>query len=74
LRDGDIVELDADKGTLSVKLSDDELAKRKAAWKPRESEYGSGYLWKYTQQVGSALKGAITHPGGAGEKTCYADS
>ncbi|MGH6727119.1 MAG: dihydroxy-acid dehydratase [Pseudolabrys sp.] len=74
LRDGDIIELDADKGTLNVKLPDDELAKRKAAWKPRESEYGSGYLWKYTQQVGPAVNGAVTHPGGAYEKACYADS
>jgi dihydroxy-acid dehydratase len=74
LRDGDIIELDADKGTINVKLSDDELAKRKAAWKPRENEYGSGYLWKYTQQVGPAVSGAVTHPGGAAEKQCYADS
>jgi len=74
LRDGDIIELDAEKGTLNVRLPDDELARRKAAWKPREGEYGSGYLWKYTQQVGSALNGAVTHPGGAGEKACYADS
>jgi dihydroxy-acid dehydratase len=74
IRDGDIVELDAEQGTLNVKLSADELAKRKSQWKPRESEYGSGYLWKYTQQVGPAVNGAITHPGGAGEKACYADS
>ncbi len=74
IRDGDIIELDAEKGTLNVKLSADELAKRKSQWKPREHGYGSGYLWKYTQQVGSALKGAVTHPGGAGEKTCYADT
>ncbi|HEX5212499.1 MAG TPA: dihydroxy-acid dehydratase [Pseudolabrys sp.] len=74
LRDGDIIELDADKGTINVKLSNDELAKRKAQWKPRENDYGSGYLWKYTQQVGPAVNGAVTHPGGAGEKQCYADS
>ena len=74
LRDGDIIEIDADKGTLNVKLSDAEFAKRKAQWKPRENEYGSGYLWKYTQQVGNALNGAVTHPGGKGEKACYADS
>ncbi|HZD92427.1 MAG TPA: dihydroxy-acid dehydratase, partial [Pseudolabrys sp.] len=74
LRDGDIIELDADKGTMNVRLSDEELAKRKADWKPRESEFGSGYLWKYAQQVGSAVNGAVTHPGGAGEKECYADS
>ena len=74
IRDGDIIEIDAEKGTLDVKLSADELAKRKAQWKPRENEYGSGYLWKYTQQVGTALHGAVTHPGGAAEKSCYADS
>jgi dihydroxy-acid dehydratase len=74
LKDGDIIEIDAEKGTLNVKLSDEELAKRRAQWKPRENDYGSGYLWKYTQQVGPAVNGAITHPGGAGEKGCYADS
>jgi dihydroxy-acid dehydratase len=74
IRDGDIIEIDADKGTINVKLSDAELAERKKQWKPRESEYGSGYLWKYAQQVGIALNGAVTHPGGKGEKSCYADS
>src|SRR6476619_1729462 len=74
LRDGDIVELDADAGTMNVKLSDAELAKRKSEWQARENEYGYGYLWKYAQQVGPAVKGAVTHPGGAGEKACYADS
>ena len=39
LRDGDIIELDADNGILNVKLSDDELSKRKTQWKARESEY-----------------------------------
>jgi dihydroxy-acid dehydratase len=73
LRDGDIIELDADKGILNVKLSDEELLRRKAQWKARESEYGSGYLWKYTQQVGPALRGAVTHPGSKAEKVSYAD-
>jgi dihydroxy-acid dehydratase len=73
LRDGDIITLDAEKGTLSVDLSADELEKRKSAWKPRENDASSGYLWKYAQQVGSALNGAITHPGGKFEKKTYAD-
>ena len=73
LRDGDIIELDADNGTLNVKLTDAELAERRKAWKPRETAVGSGVLWKYAQQVGPAVKGAVTHPGGAGEKICYAD-
>jgi dihydroxy-acid dehydratase len=74
LRDGDIIELDAERGVLNVKLSDDELNKRKASWKPRENDHAaSGYLWKYAQQVGPAVTGAITHPGGKAEKLSYAD-
>jgi dihydroxy-acid dehydratase len=73
LRDGDIIEIDANIGTLDVKLSDAELTERKMNWKPRESDYRSGALWKYAQQVGPAIGGAVTHPGGAQEKQCYAD-
>ena len=74
VKDGDIIAIDAVNGTINVQVSDDELAKRKAQWKPRESEATSGYLWKYAQQVGPAVDGAATHPGGAAEKHCYADS
>jgi dihydroxy-acid dehydratase len=75
LRDGDIIEIDAVKGILNVKLSDAELAERRKTWKPRENtSAASGYLWKYAQQVGPAVSGAVTHPGGAAEKECYADS
>jgi dihydroxy-acid dehydratase len=73
VRDGDIIEIDAVKGTMNVKLSAEELEKRRTSWKPRANDSTSGYLWKYTQQVGDALHGAVTHPGGAAEKTCYAD-
>ena len=73
LRDGDIIELDAEKGTLDVKLTADELERRAREWKPRADEFTSGYLWKYAQQVGPARQGAVTHPGGAVEKACYAD-
>ena len=73
IRDGDIIELDAVNGTLSVKLTDAELAERRKTWKPRETQVGSGVLWKYAQQVGPAVKGAVTHPGGSAEKVCYAD-
>ena len=73
VQDGDIIELDAEKGTLIVKLSDAELASRKKGWKPRDNGFGSGYLWKYTQQVGPAVDGAVTHPGGKAEKKTYAD-
>jgi dihydroxy-acid dehydratase len=73
LRDGDVIEIDAVSGTLEVKLGDDELSRRKRDWKPRDGQFASGYLWKYAQQVGPARSGAVTHPGGAAEKTCYAD-
>jgi dihydroxy-acid dehydratase len=73
LRDGDVIAIDAGQGTISVELSDTELRQRRAAWRPRENEFASGYLWKYTQSVGSARSGAVTHPGGAREKQSYAD-
>ncbi|HYA06080.1 MAG TPA: dihydroxy-acid dehydratase, partial [Xanthobacteraceae bacterium] len=73
IRDGDIIKLDAEKGTLDVDLPKGELDRRAKEWKPRAEPYGSGYLWKYTQQVGPARYGALTHPGGAAETACYAD-
>jgi dihydroxy-acid dehydratase len=73
VRDGDIIEIDANKGTINVKLSDAELEKRRKSWKPRASTVTSGYIWKYAQQVGPAVNGAVTHPGGAAETSCYAD-
>src|ERR1700728_1204917 len=73
IRDGDIIRLDGEKGTLNVDVTPEEFRRRAKDWKPRESEFGSGYLWKYTQQVGPAREGAVTHPGAAAEKACYAD-
>ncbi len=73
IKDGDIISIDAEKGVLGVKLSDEELQKRKAEWKGRKTDYQSGTLWKYAQTVGSARKGATTHPGGGKETHCYAD-
>jgi dihydroxy-acid dehydratase len=73
IRDGDIIEIDADDGKLNARLSDAEFAERRKSWKPRAERFGSGVLWKYAQQVGPAVDGAVTHPGGAKEKQCYAD-
>jgi dihydroxy-acid dehydratase len=73
VRDGDVIKLDGEKGTLDVELTASEFAQRAKEWKPRGDEYTSGYLWKYAQQVGSARYGAVTHPGAAAEKACYAD-
>jgi dihydroxy-acid dehydratase len=73
LQDGDIIEIDAVAGTLNVNLTEKELAERKTKWVPRETNHTSGALWKYAQQVGPAVAGAVTHPGAAHEKQCYAD-
>jgi dihydroxy-acid dehydratase len=73
LRDGDVIAIDADKGTLEVRLDQAELERRRAEWRPRASTFTSGCIWKYAQQVGPARHGAVTHPGGAVEKSCYAD-
>ena len=74
LKNGDIIQIDARKGTLNVKLSAEELKDRRKQWTgPRETIYGSGALWKYAQLVGSTKDGAVTHPGFAGERHVYAD-
>jgi dihydroxy-acid dehydratase len=73
LRDGDMIVLDAEAGILDVELSSAEMAGRVAGWAPKPSDYNSGTLWKYAQTVGSAEKGAVTHPGGAAETHVYAD-
>ena len=73
LEDGDKISIDAEAGTLHVDLSDEELASRKAAWQPRQTDFQSGTLWKYAQLVGDAEKGAVTHPGGSAETHVYAD-
>ena len=73
LKDGDMITIDAEAGTIEVELSDEELKKRRKAWKPRQNDYQSGALWRYAQTVGEASKGAVTHPGAAGETHVYAN-
>tara|TARA_B110000438_G_C15816326_1_gene652123 strand:- start:481 stop:2205 length:1725 start_codon:yes stop_codon:yes gene_type:complete len=73
IKDGDRITIDGDKGILSVDVTEEEFSKRKASWKPRGTDYNSGTLWKYSQTVGSAQKGAITHPGADKETHIYAD-
>ncbi|MFZ6764179.1 dihydroxy-acid dehydratase [Pseudoroseomonas sp. WGS1072] len=73
LRDGDPIVIDAEKGSIDVLISEDEMARRKAAWTPRGTDYNSGALWKYAQMVGPAHLGAVTHPGGAAETHSYPD-
>ena len=73
LRNGDIIDLDAKKGTINVRLSKKELTNRRKKWKPKKINFGNGTLWKYAQTVGPAYLGAPTHPGGKKEVKIYAD-
>jgi dihydroxy-acid dehydratase len=73
LKDGDIIVIDAEKGTIEVELSDGEFAARRAVWKRKPSAFGSGALHRYSINVGPARYGAVTTPGAAGEVRVYAD-
>ena len=73
LKNGDIIDIDAKKGTINVRLSKKELTTRLKKWKPRKINFGNGTLWKYAQTVGPAYLGAPTHPGGKNEVKVYAD-
>ncbi|MCH7957267.1 MAG: dihydroxy-acid dehydratase [Proteobacteria bacterium] len=73
IRDGDVLRIDAEAGTVDVDLSQAELDERRKAWTPRQTDYRSGAIWRYAQTVGTAAKGAVTHPGAGAESHCYAD-
>jgi dihydroxy-acid dehydratase len=57
VRTGDIVELDVPGRKLNLKISDAEMAQRKAAWKPQEKKYQRGYGKIFSQHVSQADKG-----------------
>jgi dihydroxy-acid dehydratase len=59
VQDGDIIEIDVPNRKLSVKLSDEELAKRVKSWTPKEPVVKTGYLSRYSQLVQPASKGAV---------------
>ncbi len=73
LRNGDIIDIDAKKGTINVRLTKKQLASRRKKWRPKKINFGNGTLWKYAQTVGPAYLGAPTHPGGKNEVKVYAD-
>ena len=60
LEDGDEITIDAVGNDISVNLTDDELAARKANWQPYEPRYTRGVLAKYAHHVTSASTGAVT--------------
>ena len=73
VEDGDIISIDAAAGTIDLDVDEAVLAERRKNWRPRDHDYQSGALYRYAQTVGSALGGAVTHPGGAKETHVYAD-
>src|SRR6056300_249998 len=73
LRNGDVIDIDAKKGTINVRLTKSQLATRHKKWKAKKSSFGSGTIWKYAQTVGPAYLGAPTHPGKRKEVKVYAD-
>jgi dihydroxy-acid dehydratase len=62
LQDGDTVVIDVEARTLSVELSEDELAARLARWSPPPPRYATGVFAKYAALVSSASEGAVTGP------------
>jgi dihydroxy-acid dehydratase len=60
IRDGDAVTIDAERRLLAVELSDQELDRRRAQWRPPGPRYTAGVLFKYARQVSSASLGAVT--------------
>ncbi len=71
--DGDEISINAETGTIDLNVPSEILEERRKNWKPRSTDYGSGALWRYAQNVGPAYQGAVTHPGGKAETHVYAD-
>ncbi len=59
VKDGDIIEIDIPANTIMLKISDEEMAKRKAEWQPREPKITTGYLARYAKLVSSGAQGAV---------------
>ena len=73
LQDGDIIEIDAEVGTLNVKLTDSDLPIVKPGGRPDRLTTRRVRCGNMPNRLGRRVDGAVTHPGGAHEKQCYAD-
>jgi dihydroxy-acid dehydratase len=73
VKDGDLIRIDANAGTLDLLVDAGELSSRKKNWKPRKTNYNAGALYKYAQLVGPARDGAVTHPGAEAETHVFVD-
>ena len=59
VKEGDMIEIDIPANTINLLVSDEELAKRKAEWKPRQPKITTGYLARYAKLVTSGAQGAV---------------
>ena len=59
VQEGDMIDIDIDNLSLNLRVSEEELARRKAEWKPREPKVTTGYLARYAAMVTSGNRGAI---------------
>lgn len=59
VHEGDIIEIDINANTINLLISDEEFAKRKAEWKPRQPKITTGYLARYAKLVTSGAQGAV---------------
>ena len=59
VKNGDMIKIDIPNSKITLKVSDEELAKRKAEWQPREPKITSGYLARYAKLVTSGAQGAV---------------
>ena len=73
IEDGDEIMIDAETGVIDLNVAPEVIEERRKNWKPRQTDYQSGAIWRYAQNVGPAYKGAVTHPGGAKETHVFAD-
>jgi len=60
IKDGDKIEIDAEKRTLHLAITDEELEQRKKQWKAPSLKETSGQLYKYARTVSSASEGCVT--------------
>ena len=59
VKNGDMIEIDIPNNSITLKVSDEELAERRAAWVPREPKITTGYLARYAKLVSSGAQGAV---------------
>ena len=73
IKNGDQIIIDAKEGIITLNVDEKILKARQKSIQKRKNNFGSGALWKFSQTVGSARFGAVTHPGAKKEVKNYSD-